>query len=381
MEIKNIKKAGERILTAIKSKERIVLLGDADLDGVASVIVLKEAVQNLGGKIPAVYFPDREKEGYGISKTALSCLKKFSPALLVALDCGIGNIKEAESAKRSGFEVIIVDHHEPLDRLPKASIIVDPKQKTDKYPFKGLAAAGLAFKVAETILAEKMTKNVRLNFLELVCLATIADMMPQEQDNEIFIQEGLKSLENSWRPGISALFSSGYLGIQDNLKQKISKAVSLLNCRDVEKKYPSSFRLFCASSQEEAREILRALAEKQEERKNRIKEILSQVEEEIKKEELAVIFAGSPHWDYPLISTVASILVPRYRKPIFLYKKLKKESQGSVRTPPGVNSVQLMKKCRKYLSTYGGHPQAAGFRIKNENLEKFKKCLIKNLKS
>ena len=185
MEIKNLKKVANRIKKAIKLKEKIILYGDADLDGIASVIVLEETIKNLGGKIQAVYFPDREIEGYGINETALNYLKKFSPALFIALDLGIGNFKEIESAKKFGFEVIIIDHHKVLgNKIPKASLVVDPKQKQDKYPFKGLATAGIAFRLSKLLLGDVFSENLKNSFLELVALATIADMMPQENENE-----------------------------------------------------------------------------------------------------------------------------------------------------------------------------------------------------
>jgi len=136
MEIKNLEKAAQRILEAIKKRERILIYGDSDLDGVCSVIILKETIKNLGGKIDAVYFPEREVEGYGISEKGLISLKKFSPALFISLDCGISNFKEIEIAKNYGFFVIVIDHHQVLDELPKADIIVDPKQRDDQYPLK-----------------------------------------------------------------------------------------------------------------------------------------------------------------------------------------------------------------------------------------------------
>ena len=159
-EIKNLKKAADRILKAIKKKEKIILYGDADLDGTASVIITEEAIRNLGGTISAFYFPDRETEGYGLTEKALDLLKKESPALLIVLDCGIGNVKEVSLAKKLGFKVVIIDHHEALDKLPSAEIIVDPKQKSDKYPFKKLACAGIAFKLAEAVLGKKMTESL-----------------------------------------------------------------------------------------------------------------------------------------------------------------------------------------------------------------------------
>ena len=182
-EIKNIKKAAERIKKAIKKKERIIIYGDADMDGASSVIILKECIMSLGGEVSAVYFPDRETEGYGINKNALDYLKKYAPALFITVDLGIGNFEEVKLAKRLGFEVMIVDHHEVLKKLPSASIIVNPKRKDDKYPFKEFAAAGVVFKLAEALMDKKMTPVLRNNFLELAGLATVADMMIEEEDN------------------------------------------------------------------------------------------------------------------------------------------------------------------------------------------------------
>jgi len=205
-EIKNLKKVADRIKKAVKNKEKIILYGDADLDGSGSVIILEESIKNLGGEVSAVYFPDRTIEGYGLNEKALDTLKNFSPALLIISDCGIGNIKEIDIAKKMGFETIIIDHHEVLEKLPKASIIVDPKQKGDKYPFKSFSAAGVVFKLAELLLEDQLNDSLKRNFLELVALATIADMMPQEKENKVYIEEGLKSFENSWRPGIFKRF-------------------------------------------------------------------------------------------------------------------------------------------------------------------------------
>jgi len=379
MEIKNLKKAASRILKAIKAGENIILYGDADLDGMASVIILKEAIQNLGGKVKGIYFPDREIEGYGITEKGLGILKKFAPALLVALDLGIGNFKEVKLAKKLGFEVIIVDHHEILDRLPSASIVIDPKQKGDKYSFKKLATAAIAFKLAQFLLKGKITEELRKNFLELAALATLADMMPREKENELLIEEGLEYLDKSWRPGIQTIFRNSFFKKFPSLEEKISKFISILNVRDVEKNLPVSFRLLDASSSEKVEKIMEKLIEKNEQRREKIRDIVEEAEKKIsKREEEGIIFEGDSDWDFILISATASILCQRYKKPTFIFKKMKKESQGTVRTPSGVNGVSLMKKCKKLLLTYGGHPQASGFRVKNENLERFKKCLIKN---
>ena len=376
-EIKNIKKAASRILKAIASEEKIIIYGDADLDGVTSVIILEETIKNLNGKVTAIYFPDREKEGYGITKDGLNYLKKYSPALFIALDCGIGNFEEVKIAKEFGFEVIIIDHHVVLDKLPEASIIVDPKQKGEKYSFKDFANVGLAFKLSEVLLKKKLTENLRNNFLELVALATIADMMPRIDENEAMIVEGLASLESSWRPGIKAL-----MGLKQfsslNLMEQIYKINSILNIRDVKNQMPAAYRLLTASVESEAERLAKKLYKKGIEKKRRIGDIIEEVEERIfSKSSDSIIFEGDSNWELILLGVVASVLTKRYNKPVFLYKEQEAASQASIRAPSGFNVVEAMKKYPKELITYGGHAQAAGFKIKNENLEDFKEYLMR----
>lgn len=369
--IKNLEKAAKRILKAIKQKEPIIIYGDSDMDGVCSVIILKETIISAGAKNYTVCFPDREIEGYGINKKSLSRLA--SPALLVVLDCGIGNVKEVDLANKMGFEVVIIDHHEPLDQYPKASIIVDPKQKGDKYPFKEFANVGLTFKLAEHIL--KISEPLRKSFLELVSMATIADMMPREEDNEEMIIEGMGYLENSWRPGIQALF-----GLYDfkglTLMEKIIKVNSLLNIRDIKDGLPSSYRFLIESDIEKANNTAEKLLGKGVEKKRLVQEIIKQVETRILVKNENIIFEGDESWDLILLGIVASVVSKNTKKPVFLYRKYEKDSQGSVRAPDGYNTVEAMKSCSKFLPTYGGHPKASGFKVSNKNLDKFKKCLI-----
>lgn len=377
VEIKNLKKAADRLRKAIQGKENIILYGDADLDGVTSIIILKETIKNLGGKIEAIYFPDREKEGYGISKEALNFLKEKAPALLIAVDCGISNFEEILLAKKLGFKVVIIDHHVVLDKLPEAEIIVDPKQKEDKSPFKYLATVGIIYKLAETIFSQKMDVKLRENFLELVALGTIADMMPRERKNKIMIEEGARSLENSWRPALKVLLEEEFPDTYESVFQKISKIISILNVRDIEHRLPASYRLLTALSEEEARKLLSRLIDKSFERKRKREEIITEIEKRISKEDQSIIFEGDSSWDLILLGSIASIISQRYGKPAFLFKKGEKESQGSSRLSIDDDLVEAMKSCSKILETFGGHAKAAGFRIKNENLEEFKKCLIK----
>jgi len=374
--IKNIKKAAERIKRAIKGQERIILYGDADMDGIGSTIILKEAIKNLGGKIAALYFPDRELEGYGLNEDALNYLKKQAPALLILLDCGISNLDEVKIAKKMGFEVMIVDHHEPLKKLPSASLIVNPKQKGDKYPFKEFAAAGVVFRLIEGLLDGKMTTSLRNNFLELVALATIADMMPQTSDNLELVEEGLWSLKNTSRPALQAFWEIDPV-IKDNTNQFAQKIIVACNAGNGKKHSNEAYLLLTEKSVKEAESMAKHLLDKAYDRHLQIKEIVEEIERKVlHKTGDAIIFEGEDEWPVLMLGPAASKIVRAYKKPVFLHNQKNGICQGAVRTPKGVDGVKAMMKCSKTLETYGGHAQAAGFRIKEKDLEKFRSCLI-----
>ncbi len=239
------------------------------MDGVTAVLLLKETVQSLGGKVDSVYFPDREKEGYGITKKAIKSLKEKAPALLIAVDCGIGNFEEIEEAQKAGFEVMVVDHHQLLEGLPKAKIIVDPWQSEDSYPFKSLCAAVLVYKLCKKILGKNISKSLEESFLELAALATLADMMPKEEENKILIDQGLSVLPNTSRPGLKAFLQTKYFADLEDFNQKVSKIISILNIRDVEDGLPASYRLLTAGSLEEGKVLVRKLLKKQKREKKK----------------------------------------------------------------------------------------------------------------
>lgn len=362
-EIKNLKKTAERIKKAIKNKERIILYGDADLDGIGSVIILKETIKNLSGKIATVYFPDREIEGYGLSEDALDELKKYAPALLILLDCGIGNFKEIKLAKKMGFEVIVIDHHQPLKKLPQASIIVNPKQKGDKYPFKWFANVGIVFRLAMALLKRKLSASLKDNFLELTALATIADMMPQAEDNLEFIGEGLVSLKKTVRPGLK-VFSGEH-----------QKIISACHAGGTRNHLNEGYLLLTSASVEEAEILGKELLEKANVRQERIREIVEELERRISED--SIVFEGDKNWPVLMLGPAASKACHTHKKPVFLHNENNQYCQGAVRTPQGIDGVKAMVHCSRLLETYGGHPQAAGFKIKKANLEKFKICLIK----
>jgi single-stranded-DNA-specific exonuclease len=379
MKIKNIEKAAERIRKAAENKEQIIIFADSDLDGTASAVVLKETIDNLLGRNhlkTAVFFPKRREEGYGLNEKALEMIvSQFKEGgLLVTLDCGITNFEEIKKARGSGFSVIVVDHHQPIGGLPEADIIVDPKQKEDEHVFKEYANAGITFKLAEEILKDEMPSLLRESFLELTALATISDMMSETEDNKEFIIQGLANIENSERPALKTLFS--FVNIKDfNSKRDwISKVNSALNSSKMEGHVMAAYSFLIESDPNKARTMAEELLEDSERKHREISALI----DEIARKSLngSLIFEGSPDWNIEYLGAVASRLCNRFEKPIFLYQRYEEFSRGTVRTPKGVDAIKAMESCKELLRTFGGHPPAAGFTVKNENLEKFKKCLL-----
>ncbi|MDD4358328.1 MAG: DHH family phosphoesterase [Candidatus Pacebacteria bacterium] len=382
--IRNIELAAARIKKAVLDEEQIAIYGDSDMDGVASVTILEEAVCNLASllkkKIPKIIiaFPDRDKEGYGLNERALAFLNKKKgnkKSLLITLDCGITNVKEVEEARKMGFEVIIVDHHKVLDEVPEADIIVDPKHPLDDCYFKEYANAGLTFKLVEEILGDQMSSYLRSTFIELVMLATIADMMAEEEENQKWIYEGLLNINKSQRPAILAFME--ILGPMNSKREFVNRIISVFNTVKMKDHRVITYDFIRTNNFEEAKEKVKEFLQDAEDRQNEIRALTENLKEELKNDLSNVVFKGSRDYRADYLGAVASRLVGFLGKPVFLYAQKKDLSRGTVRVPKGIDAVKAMDSCKEVLMMYGGHAPAAGFTVKNENLEKFKDCLIK----
>ncbi len=377
MEIRNLVKTKNRILKAIKNNERIILYGDSDLDGTVSVVVLEWAIQALGGKVSEVYFVDRIKQGYGINKIALKYLKKYTPCLLIAMDLGITNFEETEIAKKLGFEVIIIDHHIPLGKVPKANIVVDPKQKNDNYKFKDLCASGIVYRLARILLEDKLNSDLDNSFLELTALATIADMMPQEQENKDYIEKGVKSLDNTENLGLRVLLNMNFLKEMEQ-QEKIHKITSILNVTGIKNNLTGAYVFLNLKSEKQAKILADKLVREKQQRYFFIKSVVMEIENRISKiNDKLIVFEGNVGWTNTIIGTVASKICNKYQKPVFIFNRMRGKSIGTVRMPKNMDAVKAMSACSDLLVTFGGHAPAAGFAIQNKNLAKFEKSLIK----
>ncbi len=381
---KGTKEIAERILKAAEKGKKVIIFGDSDLDGIASVVILKELFELLNPlyvqkKNISVYFPDREKEGYGISKTALDFFADQAPALFFSVDCGITNFEEIKIAKKMGFEVIIIDHHQILGKLPKADLIVDPKQKNETYPFKDFAAAGLVYKVAEATLSQtNLPQSVQEKLVELAALATLSDQMPIKEDNREIVDQGMDSLLTTQREGLLALIELGEADIQIDF-HIFQKIIAPLNSFKLINHVAESYFLLTETSPKKTKSLAQKLIKRYKQKKEMnlvtVEELCQKIDKA--KDNSILIFEASDYWPVPTLGSVASKLLNFYKKPVFLFKQGEKESVGSARLPKEIDGVKAMTSCKKLLEAYGGHAPACGCRLKNENLDKFKKCLEK----
>jgi single-stranded-DNA-specific exonuclease len=372
VKIKNIAQVNQRLRKAVLDKEKIVLYGDADLDGASSVVILEETLREINAESISVYFPDRVNEGYGLNIKALDYLSSEGKFLLIILDSGITSFKEVEEARCRGIETIIIDHHQPLEEMPPASLIINVKQKNDKYPFKNFANAGLVFKLAQEILGQDFPQ--KKSFLELTALATIADMMEQKQDNKIFIKKGLESLENTQRTSLRVLLD--YVGQDLETREKAQRMISILNASDVVNHRIEIYDFLICQDVKKIQRTIENLVKKNIKRKENIEKITEKAMIKANKHQ-NFVFQASSQWDASLLGAVASRISSETKKTTFIFNKGKKESRGAVRAGPEVNVVDVMQKYSFLLENFGGHPPAAGLLIENSNLKKFEQELIR----
>jgi len=215
--------------------------------------------------------------------------------------------------------------------------------------------------------------------LGLTALATIADMMTETDENKVFIEQGLKVLERTFRPALRVLWEKSRLNSVSN-RQIAQNMIAVLNAGETIDHLNESYLFLISATLKEAEESVGKLQEKHRLKKGKIKDITVEIENIVERSTEPIIFIGNPDWNLILLGSVASRICDKYDKPTFIFKEGEKESPGTVRMPKGMNGVEAMNSCRSFLTTYGGHPLAAGFQVKNKNIEKFKECLINYFK-
>jgi len=363
-----------RIQKAVNEREKIIIYGDYDVDGVCSTVLLKQCLEKLGGSAD-YYIPDRFSEGYGINQSAIEYIANQGYQLIISVDCGITSVTEVKMAAQLGVDVIITDHHNPSCQLPPACAVINPKLD-DNPSSRDLAGVGVAFMLAMALCRYEQ-KNPAFNWLDLVALATVADVVPLLGDNRILVKYGLKSLQNTSLPGLKALIKeTGLVGKDLNVWHIGFLLAPRLNAAGRLNSARLSAELLLTKDNDKALELARALCQFNNERKAVEDQILADILKVITdnpqlEEEPALIFAGDS-WHSGVIGIVASRICDRYGVPVILISWEGDTGKGSCRSLSGVDIFEGLVYCQEYLEEYGGHKLAAGITIKRENFLLFK---------
>lgn len=366
--------AVDRIIKAINNKEKILIYGDYDVDGITSTTVLKKYLMDRGITVDT-YIPNRLHEGYGLNKNAIDTIKERNIDLIITVDCGISAIEEVNYAINLGMDVIVTDHHEVGEKLPNALAVIDAKRKDNTYPFRSLAGVGVVFKLIQALSIKLEIKPEEyLKYLDLVCVGTISDIVPLEGENRTIAKLGLMLIKVTRNLGLRELIkSSGYKEIDSNtISFGVAPRINACGRMGHEEE---ALKLFLAEDLESATKITKELNEYNTLRQSTEKAIYEEAVQQIEKNHLDAnnsIVLGGKGWHHGVIGIVSSKVTDKYYKPSILLSFEDNIAKGSGRSVPGFDLYEGLAKCEDLLEKYGGHSMAVGLTLKKENLENFK---------
>ena len=373
-----MEKAVARIHDAIERGEQIWVFGDYDADGTTAAALLSGTFRNLGA--PAkVHIPNRFTEGYGLNVDAVRSIREAGGELVITVDCGIKSVEEVKLANELGLDVIITDHHQlSPGEMPPAHAIVTPKMPESEYPFDGLAGVGLAFKLAHGLMGGGELNPFLIDQLDLVALGTVVDIASLTDENRTLTKLGLVEMNKRKRPGIRALCNVANHGKD---KQIVGHTLGFvlgprINAAGRMETAEKVVDLLTTESDEKAMEIAQELDVANQERKDverRIQgESVATIEKDIDLEQVKGLVVARENWHSGVIGIVASRILERYYRPVFLLAIEGDTAKGSGRCIAEMNLADSLNACTDLLVQHGGHQAAAGLTIKTENIEKFK---------
>ena len=370
-----------RIQRAIDLKEQIAVYGDYDVDGVTATALLVQTLQSMGGDaLPKI--PNRFDEGYGLNPEALDALKSDGVKLVITVDCGIRSPDEVSYSNSIGLDIIISDHHQPADGdLPRALAVINPKQAGDCYPDKDLAGVGVAYKIAEALYAQrgKTTPGFELeDLLDLVALGTVADLAPLIGENRVLVRKGLKKIRETGRQGLFSLAAVSDLPLQRTTATSIGYILGpRLNAAGRLDTALAAYELLMTTDVKRAGELAQQLNLQNRQRQELTRKI--QEEAEVialaKDPNASLLFAVHPDFNSGVVGLAAARLVENYYRPAVVGQVLKDTTRCSCRSIPEFHITQALDECKDLLIRHGGHAAAAGFSVRNDNLERLKKRL------
>ena len=371
----DMEKARDRVIEAIKGNEHIVVFSDYDADGIPGAVVLSDFFMRAKYENVSFYIPHRHDEGFGLNVDAIVECKERGAKLIITVDCGIADIKEVALANKKGIDVIITDHHEQKNVLPKAFAIVNPKRKDSKYPFQELCGSAVVFKLVQAIFAKEsfgVKPGMEKWSLDMVAIATLSDMVPLVGENRILARFGLDVLRKSPRAGLAALFRKLNLNqrniSEDDIAFMITPRINAASRMGVPE---DAFKLLKTTDQVEAEKLALHLEKINNERKGLVASVVKEAKAHLAKREKVgeVIVIGNPEWRPAILGLVANSLVEEYSRPVFVWGRdgdgvLK----GSCRSYNGYDLYILMNSVTDAFIEFGGHAGAGGFSITLESL-------------
>jgi len=372
-----MRNAVTRIKEAKDKKEKVMIFGDYDVDGLTSVALLKQCLQKTGVET-IHYIPHRVNDGYGLTKSIARTAKERNIKLLITVDCGIANCREIEELKRNSVDTIITDHHEPQGSdLPAAISIINPKIKDSGYKFRELAGVGVVYK-----LCQGLTNSKLLDELDLVALGTVADVVSLTGENRVIAKEGLSRLSKTKRPGLRALIEEA--GIRNKIFTSTSVSFILaprINASGRMGSAEVSLNLLLSSDLKEARALAGILEQHNRNRQKIESKIMEEAQDIINKEvnfkEHKVIVVAKEDWHQGVLGIVAAKLADRFYRPAIVISLDEEICKGSGRSIRNFHLFQALGACRQFLEAFGGHAHAAGLTISRDSIKGFRDSINK----
>jgi single-stranded-DNA-specific exonuclease len=371
-----MEQAVARVLKAVEAKEKIMVFGDYDVDGTNSVAMLTMFFRKIGLDT-GFYIPDRIKEGYGISQLAIDKAKEDGVTLLISIDCGITAVPQVEYATTLGIDVVICDHHEPGEQLPKAVAVLDPLKPNDTYEFKYLCGCGVGFKLVQAISQRLGDEQRAYEYIDFVTLATTADIVPLVGENRVFTKIGLQKINNDPRPGIRALINSSGAELgKISTGQIVFILAPRINAVGRMGDAGRAVNLLMSTDHEASTEMAQVLEEENRTRRKidedtfakaqQLAEALLQVDDD------PAIVLHHENWHPGVIGIVASRLVEKYYKPTIMMTTVDGVAKGSARSIVGFDIHNALKKVEHKLLQFGGHKYAAGLAVALDKVDEFR---------
>lgn len=366
-----------RLYRALLSNEKIAVYGDFDADGITATALLVQGLSLLNCKATP-YIPHRVTEGYGLKTVALENLKRQGVSLVITVDCGITALAEVKRAKRLGMDVIITDHHLPLDEIPPAKAVINPKLTGSKYPFSELAGVGVALKLLQALF-QGIGKEQQLDELtDLAAIGTVADMVPLLGENRYLVKQGLERLSSSPRLGIREMLAQAGSDASHLDTESVTWMIApRLNAAGRLEHAMGSYRLLMTDSLEEARGLAKWLEQKNAERQRLTTKVLAATRKQVAAQmDFPILIVGGNDFPAGIIGLVAGRLSDEFYRPAIVLRTGDQFCGGSCRSIPEFDIMRALTQCQSLLTHFGGHSQAAGLGLRTRDLPHLQEKLL-----